>query len=206
MHPGRTLLRYLAGAVVVAMLIAGGSALRIVQFAHAAAPSSADAILVLGAAQYNGTPSPVFAARLDHARDLYRAGLAEHIITVGAGQQGDVTTEAEAGKRYLVADGIPAGAIVAVPRGNDTLVSVRAAARKALRSGWGSVIVVSDPWHVARVRMIARDAGLIAQVSPVDSGPATDRSVEARYLERELLGVLYYRLVGGSSGTGAAVL
>lgn len=188
------------------MLIAGGSTLRIIQFAHVAAPAPADAIIVMGAAQYNGKPSPVFAARLDHARDLYRAGFAAHVITVGAGQKGDATTEAEAGRRYLTAAGLPASAVLAVPRGNDTLVSVRAAARTALRSGWHSVILVSDPWHVARVRMIARDAGLDAQVSPVDAGPAVAQSVEARYLERELLGVLYYRLVGGSSGAGAAVL
>ncbi len=206
MRLGRTLLRWLAGAVLVSALVMGGIVVRIVQFAHADQHAAADTIVVMGAAQYNGRPSPVFAARLDHAAALYRADAAEHIITVGGGQQGDAVTEGEAGRQYLADAGIPDSALVAIGRGVDTLISLRAAAAEMADRGWTSTIIVTDPWHEARCRMIARDLGLSVQVSPVTTGPATDRSVELRYLRREVLGTLFYRLVGGSSGAGSAVI
>ena len=206
MHLGRTLLRWLAGAVLVSALIMVGAVVRIVQFAHADQHAAADAIVVLGAAQYNGRPSPVFAARLDRAAALYRAGDAAHIVTIGGGQQGDAVTEGEAGRRYLADTGIPATALLGVGTGVDTVISLRAAGRAIAERGWSSVIIVTDPWHEARCRMIARDLGLRVQVSPVTSGPATARSVEGRYIWRELLGTLFYRLTGGSSGAGSAVI
>ena len=206
MHVGRTLLRWLAGAVLVSALIIAGILGRIVQFAHADQHARADVIVVMGAAQYNGRPSPVFAARLDHAAALYRAGAAAHVLTVGGGQPGDAVTEGEAGRRYLADAGLPGSALVAVGTGDDTLVSLRAAAAIMTDRGWTSVIVVTDPWHSARCRMIARDLGLAVQVSPVTTGPATARSVEPRYIGRELLGTLFYRLTGGSSGAGSAVI
>lgn len=206
MRLARTLLRWVAGLVVVGVLIVAGIALRTVQFAHADQHATADTMVVMGAAQYNGRPSPVFAARLDHAAALYRDGAARHIITVGGGQQGDAVTEGEAGRQYLAAAGIPESALVAVPAGIDTLISLRAAAAAMVERGWSSVIIVTDPWHEARCRMIARDLGLDAQVSPVTTGPATADSVELRYIEREVVGSLFYRLVGGSSGAGSAVI
>lgn len=206
MRVGRTLLRWVAGAVLVSVLVVAGIALRIVQFAHADQRATADSIVVLGAAQYNGRPSPVFAARLDHAAALYRAGAAGHIITVGGNQPGDAVTEGEAGEAYLADTGIPEAALVGIPRGIDTLVSLRAAARAMADRGWHSTIIVTDPWHEARCRMIARDLGLDVQVSAVTSGPATASSVEWRYIKREVLGALFYRLVGGSSGAGSAVI
>lgn len=206
MHVGRTLLRWLAGAVLVTVLVAAGVVVRIVQFGHTDQHATADAIVVMGAAQYNGRPSPVFAARLDHAAALYRDGDAPHIVTLGGRQIGDAETEGQAGKKYLAQSGVPESALLAVGVGNDTLISLRAAAAELATRGWQSVIIVSDPWHVARSRMIARDLGLFVQVSPVTSGPATGDSVELRYVERELLGTLFYRLTGGSSGAGSAVL
>lgn len=206
MRLGRTLLRWLAGAALVSALIMAGAAVRIVQFAHSDQHAAADAIVVLGAAQYNGRPSPVYAARLDHAAALYRAGDAAHIITLGGKQQGDLVTEGEAGRRYLAESGIPATSLIGVDTGIDTLISLRAAERVLSDHGWSSVIIVTDPWHEARCRMIARDLGLRVQVSPVTSGPATARSVEGRYIWRELLGTLFYRLTGGSSGAGSAVI
>ena len=85
-----------------------------------------DAIVVLGASQYNGVPSPVFAARLDHAVTLYDEHVAPHIVTVGGKEPGDAFTEAAAGKTYLAAHGVPRAAIVALPTGRDTLRSLRA--------------------------------------------------------------------------------
>ncbi len=206
MHLGRTLLRWLAGTLVVGVLVVAGIAARIVQFGHADQHAAADSIVVLGAAQYNGRPSPVFAARLDHAADLYRGGAAQHIITLGSNQPGDAVTEGEAGRQYLADAGIPDSALLAVGTGNDTLISLRAAARAMHDHGWTSTIIVTDPWHEARCRMIARDLGLAVQVSPVTSGPAAAGSVELRYIQREVLGTLFYRLLGGSSGAGSAVI
>lgn len=206
MHLGRTVGRYLTGVLVLALVITAGLVVRIVQFAHTDQTAPADAIVVLGAAQYNGRPSTVFRARLDHALELYRRGVAAHVVTIGGGQPGDATTEGQAGRRYLASAGVPASALVAVPTGADTLLSLRAADAVLRDRGWISVVLVSDPWHLARSRMMARDLGLSVQVSPVTSGPSTERSVEARYILRELLGTLFYRLVGGSSGSGAAVL
>jgi uncharacterized SAM-binding protein YcdF (DUF218 family) len=206
MHLGRTLLRWLAGAVLVALLVTAGIVVRIVQFAHADQHAAADAVVVMGAAQYNGRPSEVFAARLNHAKSLYDVGAARHIVTVGGGQQGDAVTEGEAGRQYLADAGVPNSALVAVGTGGDTLISLRAVAAEMAAHGWHSAIIVTDPWHEARCRAIARDLGLAVQVSAVTSGPATAKSVELRYIEREVLGMLFYRLIGGSSGAGSAVL
>ncbi len=206
MHLGRMLLRWVAGGLLVGLVIVVGLVLRIVQFAHTDQHAAADAIVVLGAAQYNGRPSEVFAARLDHAAALYRDGDAPRVITIGGGQPGDVVTEGEAGRRYLLRAGLPEAALMAVGTGNDTLISLRAAAAEMSAHGWSSAILVSDPWHLARCRMIARDLGIAAQVSPVTRGPATGRSIEPRYIAREVLGTLFYRLVGGSSGAGSAVI
>ncbi|HET8590420.1 MAG TPA: YdcF family protein [Nakamurella sp.] len=206
MRLGRALLRLLAGAVLVMVLVTAGIVLRIVQFGATDQHAAADAIVVLGAAQYNGRPSEVFAARLDHAAELYRAGDAGHVVTIGGGQPGDAVTEGQAGRDYLAEHGLPDAALLAVGTGNDTVVSLRAAAAQLLPKGWTSVIVVTDPWHSARARMIARDVGLTVQVSPVTSGPATDRSVALRYIARETLGILFYRFTGGSSGAGTPVL
>ncbi len=202
----RGALRYLAGAVVVGALVSVGVAVRIVQVGLTDQRGPADAIVVLGAAQYNGTPSPVYQARLDHAAELFRGGVAAQILTTGGGQTGDTTTEGEAGRQALIDAGIPAGSVTAVGVGNDTLVSLRAAAQVLDRKGWSSVVLVTDPWHAHRSQLIARDLGLQTQVSPVDQGPATRRSVIPAYVLRETAGTLFYLVIGGPSGAGSPVL
>ena len=202
----RVLGRYLAGTLVVAVLIVVGVALRVVQVGNQDQRAPAQAIVVLGAAQYNGRPSDVYAARLDHAAQLYRAGVAPAVLTIGGGQPGDRLTEGEAGRQYLAAAGLPAAALTAVGVGNDTLLSMRAADQVLEQRGWTSVVLVTDPWHSERSKLIAGDLGLSVQVSPVDEGPATQSGVAGRYLLRETLGTLFYLLTGGSSGAGSAVL
>jgi len=202
----RTVLRYVGGAALVAALIVGGAALRVVQIGGTDERGAADAIVVLGAAQYNGDPSPVFRARLDHAADLYRAGVAPRILTIGGGQTGDRTTEGAAGAAYLAAGGIDESALTAVGSGDDTLASLRAAEPLLTERGWRSVVLVTDPWHAARAALMARDIGLTVQVSPVQQGPSVQDGVEPRYVLRETLGVLFYRLTGGSSGVGTTVM
>ena len=202
----RGVLRYLAGAVVVGSLVTVGVAVRVVQVGLTDQREPADAIVVLGAAQYNGTPSPVYQARLDHAAELYRAGVADQILTIGGGQPGDVTTEGEAGRQALIDAGIPADSVTAVGVGNDTLVSLRAAAQVLDRNGWSSIVLVTDPWHAHRSQVMARDLGLQAQVSSVDEGPASRRAVIPAYVLRETAGTLFYLVVGGPSGAGSPVL
>lgn len=203
---GRVLGRYLAGSVLVAALVVAGVAVRVSATAGVDQRDPVDAILVLGAAQYDGDPSTVFRSRLDHAVTLYREGVAPLIVTVGGAQAGDTFTEAGSGRTYLLEQGVPAEAVDAVGEGNDTLVSLRAGAEALHARGLGSVVLVTDPWHAHRSSVMARDLGLTVQVSSVDRGPAAGTSVAPRYLLRETLGTLYYRLVGGSSGLGYEVL
>ena len=198
--------RYLAGAVLVAVLVVGGTALRVIQVGHQDQRAKADAIVVLGAAQYNGRPSSVYAARLDHAAALFDEGVAAHILTIGGGQAGDQVTEGEAGRRYLLSAGIDARSLTSIGTGNDTLVSLRAADRVLMQRGWHSVVLVTDLWHAERSRLIASDLGLAVQVSSVTQGPVSAPGVEHRYVMRETLGTLFYLLTGGSSGAGSAVL
>lgn len=198
--------RYLAGAALVVVLVVGGVALRVIQVGHLDQRGHADAIVVLGAAQYDGRPSTVYAARLDHAAQLFRAGVAPRIITIGGSQSGDRVTEGQAGLAYLQGNGVDAASLVAVGTGNDTLVSLRATDVVLAQRGWRSVVLVTDPWHAERCRLIATDLGLSVQVSSVADGPSTEAGVEGRYVVRETLGTLFYLLTGGSSGAGSAVL
>lgn len=152
--------------------------------------ASTDAIVVLGAAQYAGRPTPLLANRLDHARLVLRQGVAPRIITVGGKRPGDSVTEAQAGVRYLRGRGVRAGRLVAVPTGSDTWTSVQAVAAVCQQRGWASVTIVSDPAHVARAAAMARRLGLRAQVSPTVGGSGT--KVTAAYVARESAALMWF--------------
>lgn len=192
---GRWLLRALAGAVLVAALIVGGTGFRVWQVARTDDRNHADVVVVLGAAQYDGRPSSILEARLEHAKRLYEQQVAPLVVTVGGRRAGDTFTEAEAGRMYLVGEGVPASAVRAVETGGDTLSSLRAVAELAREQGWHSAVIVSDPWHSLRARRMARDEGLAAWASPTRQGPAVQtRQTQARYIARETAAMLYYRL------------
>jgi uncharacterized SAM-binding protein YcdF (DUF218 family) len=166
-----------------------------------------DAVVVLGAAQYDGTPSAIFRWRLSHARDLYEAGVAPVVITVGGGAEGDRTTEAAAGRDWLIAEGVPADAVVAVEQGTNTQDSLAAAAAQMSERGWTSAVLVTDPWHTFRSKALAAAAGIDAVSSPTRSGPAVQtRQTQVRYILRESAAYLLWRLTGetGHSGLDAA--
>lgn len=201
----RTIGRYAAGALLVAALAVIGVAVRTFVVAKQDSRNPTDAILVLGAAQYDGRPSSIYRARLDHAAELYRSGVAGHVVTIGGGQTGDRTTEGAAGREYLLDNGLPEPAVVAVGVGDDTLVSLRAARTVLAEHGWTDVVIVTDPWHSERAALMARDLGLTVQTSPVTTGPSVAPGVAPKYLARETLGTLFYLLTGGSSGLGASV-
>mgnify|MGYP001342054212 FL=1 len=199
---GAWLMRAVVGAVLIAMLVVGGTAFRVWQVARVDERRPVDAVVVLGAAQYDGDPSSIFAARLRHAQALYEQGLAPRIVTTGGNRAGDSFTEAEAGRRYLLSRGVPASAIVTVPVGSDTLTSVQAVADRARRDGWTTALLVSDPWHSLRSRQMARDAGLAAWTSPTRSGPVVQtRETQLRYIVRETGALLFYLLTHASVDT-----
>lgn len=131
----------------------------------------ADAIVVLGAAQYNGKPSPVLRARLDHAVELYREGLAPALIVTGGIGTGDRVSEATVSRQYLVARGVPDQAIVVRPEGRSTQESMRSVAEWARAHGTRRVLLVSDPFHMLRLRLEARRTSLVAYTSPTTSSP-----------------------------------
>ncbi len=155
----------------------------------------ADAILVLGAAQYDGRPSPVFQARLDHALALYAAGVAPSLVVTGGKQPEDRVTEAFSAYRYLRERGVPDPALLPVTDGEDTWESMAASARVLRARGLGSVVLVSDPTHALRTRVIAEELGLDAQLSPTDTSPAGAGTV-LRQGVRETAAVALGRVVG----------
>ncbi|MFR9802245.1 YdcF family protein [Pseudonocardia sp. RS010] len=194
--------RLVVGALLTAVIIVGGTMFRVWQTARVDGDRPVDAVVVLGAAQYDGEPSPILAARLRHAAALYEQGLAPRIVTVGGSRAGDEYTEAEAGTRYLQGRGVPANAIITVAEGADTLGSLKAVAARAEQDGWDTALIVSDPWHSLRARTMARDSGLEAWTSPTRSGPVVQtRETQARYILRETAALLYYRLTHASAET-----
>jgi uncharacterized SAM-binding protein YcdF (DUF218 family) len=147
-----------------------------------------DAIVVLGAAQYAGRPSPVLRARLDHAFALYQDSVAPLVVLTGGRGVGDTTSEAAVGRRYLRGLGVPDTALVLEPVGRTTSESVRGAA--AVLADRRRVVLVSDPFHALRVRVVATRFGLTAVTSPTRTSPIAQRPAqEWRYLAMEAVKV-----------------
>jgi uncharacterized SAM-binding protein YcdF (DUF218 family) len=153
------------------------------------------AIVVLGAAQYNGRPSPVLRARLDHAADLYRRHVAPLIVVTGGGQPGDRFTEATASANYLLAHGIPDANILREVSGRSTWQSLAASARFLQRRGIHTVMFVSDPFHSERLLVIAGQVNLRGSVSPTRTSPIHGLGA-APYFLRETLAVAAGRIIG----------
>ena len=126
----------------------------------------AGVILVLGAAEYNGRPSPVLRARLDHALELYQKKMAPRILTTGGAGGDAVFTEGGVGRSYLIAHGVPSEAISVETEGGSTVESITLAGEIMRRMGMRSVIVVSDGYHIFRVKRMLESAGLTVYGSP----------------------------------------
>ncbi len=171
---GRTLaVLGLVGGIVV-VVVAGYATFRVWQRGDvddSTGLGPADAIVVLGAAQYDGRPSPVFRARLDHAIELWQAGRAPLLIMTGGRQEGDRTTEAASGRAYAVAQGVPAAAILTEDRGRTTQESLEAVAAILRAHGARNAIFVSDRMHMLRVMRMAKDLGIDAYASPTTDSP-----------------------------------
>jgi uncharacterized SAM-binding protein YcdF (DUF218 family) len=181
----RRLTRVLVGLMLLAVLVCAAGFV-VVLTAQVDERHEADAIVVLGAAQYNGRPSPVFQARLDHALRLYRERLAPRIVVTGGRARGDAESEAVVGRRYLATQGVPRTALVAEPAGRSTEASISAVARWLRAAQHQSVILVSDPFHMARLRAEARRTGITAYLSPTSTSPISDNAgIELEYLLAE---------------------
>ena len=154
----------------------------------------AEAIIVLGAAQYDGRPSPILAARLEHAVELYEAGAAPIIVVTGGKQEGDRFTEAAAGFNHLRRLGVPESAILREENGSNTWEQLAAATRFLRERGKSSAVLVSDDYHAYRLDRIAHELGLRAQVSPVD--PRLSRTERIRLMTRETVAVAAGRVIG----------
>jgi uncharacterized SAM-binding protein YcdF (DUF218 family) len=156
----------------------------------------ADAIVVLGAAQYNGHPSPVLEARVNHALELYYAGLAKTLIMTGGEAPGDTVSEAMASKRYAMKHGVPAGAILVETTGLNTRQSMRAVARLMKNRGMRRAVLVSDDFHMLRLKLLAAQMGLQGFTSPTRTSPISRSPRQERYfLLRESVG-LPFALLG----------
>ena len=191
----RWLVRLVLGVLVVAGLVIGGTAVRVWQVARLDDRTPVDVAIVLGAAQYDGTPSDALEARLEHAKTLYDDGVVKYVLTVGGRQPGDNYTEAQSGEMWLAQNGIPQDRIVAVGAGSDTLESLRAVAPIYRDHGWTSAVLVSDPWHSFRAQTMAVDSGIQANVSPTHTGPMVQtRETQFSQIVRETGALLFYRL------------
>ena len=195
-HPVLAVLGAMLVSAVAAVTISGVQVWRAAHHDDASDIDHAGAIVVLGAAQYDGRPSPVFEGRLDHAALLWEQGRADLVVTVGGNQPGDRTTEAAAGRRYLLQHGVPDSAVVAIPVGNTTLESLEAAADHLLENGVTTAFLVSDPWHNARIKAMAGDLGITGYASATWTSGAKSEETRGRGYLRETFAYLYYQLTG----------
>ena len=161
--------------------------------------TKSDAIVVLGAAQYDGRPSPVLAARLDHALELWQDGLAPLIVVTGGKRPGDRFTEATAGANYLLDHGVPDAQILREVQGTTSWESLAAAARILRERGLDEVMLVSDPYHALRIGGIADEVGLAAHVSPTTTSPSREPRRSVTWSRRPAPS-----RSGGSSATAAS--
>lgn len=159
------------------------------------AARSAEAIVVLGAAQYNGRPSPVLAARLDHVADLYKQGVAPLVVVTGGAREGDRYTEAAASAAYLSEHGVPGGAVERETTGATSYESLASTARFLRNRDINDVVLVSDPFHARRIAAIADEVGMNAAVSPTPTSPVTG-TTRLRHLLKETAGVSAGQLIG----------
>ena len=164
--------------------------------AHNETIRKADAIVVMGAAQLDGTPGQVLEARLQETLRIFQKDFAPKIITLGSGAPGDRFTEAGSGKSWLIKRGVRSSAIVAIPKGRDSYSSIEALAKNIDTSRYRNIIIVTDPYHCLRSITMANDQGFVASCSPAKNGIASLESAGFRYLFRESGAYLAYVILG----------
>jgi uncharacterized SAM-binding protein YcdF (DUF218 family) len=179
-------LRWLAGAALLGLACWALLVAAVWMYGRRDEARPADAIVVLGAAQYDGRPSPVLRARLDHAVELYRSGVARTLVMTGGVGPGDTVSEAVVGQRYASRQGVPAAAILTERTGMTTLQSMDAVKRMMDGRGMHTAVLVSDPFHMLRLKLLAARVGLTGYTSPTRTSPISrNPDQERRFLLRE---------------------
>jgi len=174
----RSILRlggYTAVIVIALWLLALGA---VIAWGSRDRAKASDAIVVLGAAQYWGKPSPVLRARLDHAIGLWRRRLATLVVLTGGVGVGDTTSEAAVSRKYVLGEGIPDSVILLETTGRTTRESLRSVANMLQARDERRVILVSDPFHMLRLDILARRFGLVPYTSPTRTSPISSNAGE----------------------------
>jgi uncharacterized SAM-binding protein YcdF (DUF218 family) len=193
------LARLIYGVAILCVAIWASFVIAIVDAGRRDEAGTADAIIVLGAAQYEGRPSPVLKARLDHAASLWNRGLAPRMIVTGGRGVGDTTSEAAVGMRYLVQRGIPADSISMDTEGLTTSESMVAVRRLLGTKSHPSVLIVSDPFHMLRLAILSRRLHMIPLLSPTRTSPISTRIAQQfKYVMAESIKAPYAFVVGAN--------
>lgn len=195
----RLFARLVIAGLIAGFAIGGYAAYRIWDQGNRDERTRADAIVVMGAAQYDGRPSPVFAARLDHAIALYHDGVAPRLIVTGGKREGDRTTEAASARSYAIEHGVPENAILSEDASRTTLQSIRRVAALMRDKDIGSAVFVSDPSHMLRVLRMASDEGINGYGSPTRTSPLERDPVARVDAIVHELGALAVYFVSGES-------
>jgi vancomycin permeability regulator SanA len=196
LNPFKWIRRAISLILLIVILIPAYVALQVYNTGHNATPTKSDAIVIMGAAQNNGTPTPILQARINEAKRLYREGYAPRILTVGANQKGDLWTEAQASVKALAKGQIPHSVLSAVNLGKDTLSSTIAYVDVMKAKGYKTVIIVTDGYHCYRAISMANDLGVRATCSPVTTGPGAVDKTGWHYIARETGAYLAYKTAG----------
>jgi uncharacterized SAM-binding protein YcdF (DUF218 family) len=184
----RTWLRWITGFALVLIALWLGTVGLILLVGSWPNPHKADAILVLGAAQWNGKPSPVFKARLDHALQLHRESFAPYLVVTGGVGRNDTLSEGEVALRYVTGHGVDPRHVLVERKGLTSAESMTAAAALMRASGLHSAIIVSDSYHMLRVELLARQSGIKPYRAPAPNSPIDRAPAERwRYIMRESL-------------------
>ncbi len=195
----RALARLILAGLIAALALAGYTAYRVWDQGNRDERQAADAIVVMGAAQYDGRPSPLFKARLDHAIELFHEGVAPWLVVTGGKAEGDRTTEADAARLYAISHDVPDSAILAEDQSRTTLQAIRHVAALMKDRDLETAVFVSDPSHMLRVLRMASDEGITGYGSPTRTSPLERdpvRRVDAIVHE---LGALAIYFVSGES-------
>jgi len=187
--------KIVAGLVMAGMLYLAVTLAQVYRASRGDGAEPAQAIVVFGTAQYDGEPSPVLAARLDHAIGLYRRDLAPVIVVTGGSQPGDRFTEAAASADYLLARGIPDEDILREVSSTSSWQSLAAVTEFLSERDITEVLLVSDPFHSLRISSMADELGLDGHASPTRTSPISGMS-ELRYMARETVAVAVGRIIG----------
>ena len=188
-------LRIGAGVALLVAAYLGVTFVQVVQASRSDDAERAQAIVVFGAAQYNGTPSPVLRARLDHAAKLYERGYADRVVVTGGRLPEDRFSEAGASARYLRSKGVPDSSILREVQGRTSWESLASTARILKQRGLTDVVLVSDGFHSARIGAMASELGLNAHTSPTTTSPITGAET-LPYLGKETVAVAAGRVFG----------